>query len=281
MGQQARGEAVTALVSFAFVRHRPRPRCRRANRGTAEPTPERHPHRRNRSRPTSNRWNPTRNAPGPLETTPRPGYRSCHLREGRQATEHTPHLDPGTTTRSARTQNPNGVPAGRPRLADSTPVVRSPALGTWGCTPRGRGRTAAHCRIWLFTWPTHCESSADVHRCDLDEPGEADSGCSTLEVSASAFAGQAVVVGVQARLARSTVSREAARCDLSLAITTPDATSALSPATAPIRGSWMLCGKSDPQRPAGSGMRSWKGGAPNFGGVMRCATRRGRPRRHR
>ena len=73
-----------------------------------------------------------------------------------------------------------------------------------------------------FTWPTHCESSADVHRCDLDEPGEADSGCSTLEVSASAFAGQAVVVGVQARLARSTVSREAARCDLSLAITTPD-----------------------------------------------------------
>ena len=57
--------------------------------------------------------------------------------------QHTPHLDPGTTTRSARTQNPNGVPAGRPRLADSTPVVRSPALGTWGCTPRGRGRTGS------------------------------------------------------------------------------------------------------------------------------------------
>jgi hypothetical protein len=36
MGQQARGEAVTVLVSFAFVRHRPRP-TRRARRQTCWP----------------------------------------------------------------------------------------------------------------------------------------------------------------------------------------------------------------------------------------------------
>jgi hypothetical protein len=44
-------------------------------------------------RSTTNRRNPTRNAPGPLETTPQPGYRACHQParrcEGRQATRRT------------------------------------------------------------------------------------------------------------------------------------------------------------------------------------------------
>jgi hypothetical protein len=38
---------------------------------------------------------------------------------------HTPHLDAGTTTGSAHTNNANGVRAGRPRPADNTPAVRS------------------------------------------------------------------------------------------------------------------------------------------------------------
>src|SRR5512132_4125879 len=39
--------------------------------------------------------------------------------------QHTPHLDAGTTTGSARTKNPNGVRAGSPRAGDSTPPQSS------------------------------------------------------------------------------------------------------------------------------------------------------------
>ena len=97
--------------------------------------PEHRPHRRNRSvagrqrhqspRPATNRRNPTRNAPGPVETTPRPAYRPCHRPasrcEGRRATGRTHRTQSQATTGSARTKNPNGVRAGRPRPADSTP----------------------------------------------------------------------------------------------------------------------------------------------------------------
>ena len=94
-------------------------------------------------RPTSNRWNPTRNAPGPLETTPRPGIaRATYARADKRQAAHTAFRPRHDDTQRPY-PNPNGVPAGRPRLADSTPVVRSPALGTWGCTPRGRGRTGS------------------------------------------------------------------------------------------------------------------------------------------
>ena len=79
-----------------------------ASLGTTGKPPEHRPHRRNRSmagrqrhqspRPATNRRNPTRNAPGPLETTPRPAYRPCHLPasrcEGRRAT--------GSTHRTSR-----------------------------------------------------------------------------------------------------------------------------------------------------------------------------------
>jgi hypothetical protein len=65
--------------------------------------PEHSPRSRNRSvagrqrhqspRPATNRRNPTRNAPGPLETMPRPAYRPFHRfvrqREGRRATGST------------------------------------------------------------------------------------------------------------------------------------------------------------------------------------------------
>ena len=76
-------------------------------------------------RPTGG--NPTRNAPGPLETTPRPLYGACHLPasrcENRPADrQDAPHLDAGTTTGSARTNNPDGVRAARPCPADSTPL---------------------------------------------------------------------------------------------------------------------------------------------------------------
>ena len=74
-----------------------------ASLGCTGKPPEHRPRRRNRSvagrqrhqspRPTTNRRNPTRNAPGPLETTPRPGYRACHRPasrcEGRRATGST------------------------------------------------------------------------------------------------------------------------------------------------------------------------------------------------
>ena len=144
-----------------------------ACQGDAEPVwapPGSHPStaliRRNRSvagrqrhqspRPATNRRSPTRNAPGPLETTPRPGYRACHRPasrcKGRRATgSDAPHLVAATTTGSAHTKNPNAVRAGRPRPADSTGHSRQiAALGTRGCTRRGDGRQAAHCRIWLF-----------------------------------------------------------------------------------------------------------------------------------
>ena len=62
-------------------------------------------------------------------------------------------LSRGTTTGSARTKNPNGVRAGRPRPADSTPQssdrgARNMRLHS---TRRWQDRQkAAHCRIWLF-----------------------------------------------------------------------------------------------------------------------------------
>ena len=63
----------------------------------------------------TNRRNPTRNAPGPVETTPRPGYRACHQParrcEGRQATRRTHRTQskgrqaaPVPTTRTASEQ---------------------------------------------------------------------------------------------------------------------------------------------------------------------------------
>jgi hypothetical protein len=71
--------------------------------GTTEKPPEHRPHRRHRSvaggqrhqspRPATNRRNSTRNIPGPLETTPRPRYRTCHIPasrcQGRRATGST------------------------------------------------------------------------------------------------------------------------------------------------------------------------------------------------
>jgi hypothetical protein len=43
------------------------------------------------------------------------------MRRPMSGRQHTPHLDAGTTTGSACTNNPNGVRAGRPHPADSTP----------------------------------------------------------------------------------------------------------------------------------------------------------------
>ena len=74
-----------------------------ASLGCTGKPPEHRPYRRNRSvagrqrhqspRPATNRRNPTRNAPGPVETTPRPAYRPCHQPasrcEGRRATGST------------------------------------------------------------------------------------------------------------------------------------------------------------------------------------------------
>jgi hypothetical protein len=78
--------------------------------------------------PTNRRRRPTRNPPGPVETTPRPGYRACHQParrcEGRQGhTQDAPHSVQATSG-SARTNNPNDIPAGRLRPADSTPQSR-------------------------------------------------------------------------------------------------------------------------------------------------------------
>jgi hypothetical protein len=78
------------------------PRRRRGNLGCSGNSPQ-CPRRRNRSvagrqrhqspRPATNRRNPTRNPPGPRETTPRPGCRACHRPtskcEGQQATSRT------------------------------------------------------------------------------------------------------------------------------------------------------------------------------------------------
>ena len=80
----------------------------RANLGCNGNSPQRS-HRRNRSvasrqrhqspRPATNRRNPTRNAPGPVETTPRPGYRACHRPasrcKGGRATSSTHRSYPG------------------------------------------------------------------------------------------------------------------------------------------------------------------------------------------
>jgi hypothetical protein len=54
--------------------------------------------------------------------------------------QHTPHLDAGTTTASARTKNPNGVRAARPHPADSTPQSSDRGARNMRM-PRGDGRT--------------------------------------------------------------------------------------------------------------------------------------------
>ena len=54
--------------------------------------------------------------------------------------QHTPHLDAGTTTASARTKNPNGVRAGRPHPADSTPQSSDRGARNMRM-PRGDGGT--------------------------------------------------------------------------------------------------------------------------------------------
>ena len=121
-----------------------------ASLGFTGKPPEHRPHRRNRSvagrqrhqspRPATNRRNPTRDAPGPLETTPRPGYRSCHHppadARADSDRQHTPQLDAGTTTGSAYTKDPNGARAGRPRPAGSrTGSTRRASSLRWA-TPR-------------------------------------------------------------------------------------------------------------------------------------------------
>ena len=56
-----------------------------------------------------------------------------------------------TTTGSARTKDPNGVRAGRPRPADSTAsVVRSRRSEHEVALHAAMAGQAAHCRIWLF-----------------------------------------------------------------------------------------------------------------------------------
>ncbi len=85
-------------------------------------------------RSTTNRRNSARNASGPVETTPRPGHRAWHQParrcEGRAShTQDALHSVQGTSG-SARTNDPNGVPAGRPRPADSTPSRHISALRT-------------------------------------------------------------------------------------------------------------------------------------------------------
>ena len=56
--------------------------------------------------------------------------------------QRTPHLDAGTTTRSARTKNPNGVQSGRPRPADNTPQSSDRGARQM-ITSRGDGRTGS------------------------------------------------------------------------------------------------------------------------------------------
>ena len=121
------------------------PRRRPASLGTTGESPQHRPHRRNcsvagRQRhqfpgPATNRRKPTRNASGTVETTPRSGCRACHRPasrcKGRRATGSTRHVpDVCRTTASAPTKDPNGVRAGCPRPADSTPRSQIAALGT-------------------------------------------------------------------------------------------------------------------------------------------------------
>src|SRR3954451_5972933 len=64
-------------------------------------------------------------------------------------TQDAPHSVQGTTG-SVRTDNPNGVPAGRPRPADSTLSRQIAALRTWVALHAVAGQAAAPCRIRLF-----------------------------------------------------------------------------------------------------------------------------------
>jgi hypothetical protein len=72
----------------------------------------------------SKRFRPSGNSAS-TGTSPVPPTRQ-QVRGPTSDRQRTPHLDAGTTTRSARTKNPNGVRAGRPRPADKhIAVVRS------------------------------------------------------------------------------------------------------------------------------------------------------------
>jgi hypothetical protein len=83
----ARRSQLVADLAKQVHDHACQARCRTKLDTTGKP-PEHRPHRRNRSvagrqphqspRPTTNRRNPTRNAPGPVETTPRPADRPFH-----------------------------------------------------------------------------------------------------------------------------------------------------------------------------------------------------------
>jgi hypothetical protein len=117
-------------------KHRPRRRhCSMAGR-----------QRHQSPRPTTNRRNSARNAPGPVETTPRPRYRACHRParrcEFRQATRRTHRTQskrrqaaPVPTTRTASQQAVRTWPIAHPSR-------RIAALRTRDCTPRG-GRTGS------------------------------------------------------------------------------------------------------------------------------------------
>jgi hypothetical protein len=101
---------------------------------------EHRPHRRNRSvagrqrhqspRPATNRRNPTRNAPGPVETTPRPAYRPCHRfvtqHKGRRATGGTHRPQQAAPLPKTRTACERAV---RARPITHTAVVRSRRSG--------------------------------------------------------------------------------------------------------------------------------------------------------
>ena len=107
-------------------------------------------------RPPTNRrrGSPTRNAPGPLETTPRPAYRACHrpARQMREPTidrQHAPHLVAATTTASARTKHPVSVRTGQPH-----PAANPRRVATQGAAVRTmqswHAATAADYRIGLY-----------------------------------------------------------------------------------------------------------------------------------
>jgi hypothetical protein len=141
-----------------------------ASLGCTGKPPEHRPYRRNRSvagrqrhqspktpdqpeEPNSKRFRPCGNNAS-TKTSPMPPTRQ-QMREPTSDRQHTPHLDAGTTTRSARTKNPHGVRAGRPRPADNPPQSSDRGARQM-ITPRGDGRpsvlelrAATNCRIWL------------------------------------------------------------------------------------------------------------------------------------
>jgi hypothetical protein len=130
--------------------------------------PERRPRRRNRSvagrqrcqspRSTTNRRNSARNAPGPVETTPRPGYRARHPPasrcEGRRAT--------GSTHRTQTLARRQAAPVPKARTASERASRTRPLtpvkLLRRGCGSRDKSWHAAmaamaamaDCRIGVY-----------------------------------------------------------------------------------------------------------------------------------